>query len=72
MPWVHLTTAPDQTTAESWIELLAGEDCEVRLDPADAVSFLGVSSQACRLLVRAADRDRARAILEDLGLPIGE
>lgn len=69
MEWVHLTTAPDQTTAESWTELFAAEGIEVRRHPGDGVSFLGISAQPCRLLVREHDQARARALLDELGLP---
>jgi len=49
--WVHLATAPDQLTAEMWIELLRGQGIPAMINAQDAVSFLGVSSMACQVLV---------------------
>jgi hypothetical protein len=49
--WVHLATAPDQLTAEMWIELLRGQGIPAMIRPQDAISFLGLSTTACRLLV---------------------
>lgn len=72
LDWVYLTTAPDQVTAEMWAELLSNEGVEARISPEDAVSFLGVSSRPCRLLVSVADLPRAREILRGSGLPPGE
>ena len=61
--WVYLATAPDQTTAEIWIELLKGEGISAMIRPSDAVSFLGVSAVSCRLLTPEENVDRAREIL---------
>ena len=49
--WVHLATAPDQLTAEMWVELLRGQGIPAMINAQDAVSFLGVSSMACQVLV---------------------
>ena len=49
--WVHVATAPDQLTAEMWVELLRGQGIPAMIRPQDAVSFLGLSTTACRLLV---------------------
>jgi len=49
--WVPLATAPDQLTAEMWVELLRGQRIPAMIRPSDAVSFLGVSSMACRVVV---------------------
>jgi hypothetical protein len=49
--WVHLATAPDQLTAEMWVELLRGQGIAAMINARDAVSFLGVSSMACQVLV---------------------
>ncbi len=70
--WVYLTTAPDQVTAEMWAELLRNAGVEARLNPGDAVSFLGVSPRPCRLLVAVRDLTRAREVLSGHGLPAGE
>ena len=63
MKWVHLTTAPDQLTAEMWCDLLRHEGVPAMIKPADAVSFLGVSGTSCRLMVPESRRDEAAAIL---------
>ena len=49
--WAVVRTAPDQLSAEIWRGLLEAEDIPAMLAPGDAVSFLGVSSVPCRLLV---------------------
>lgn len=63
MKWTTLAIAPDQLTAEMWCELLRNEDVPAIVRPSDAVSFLGVSPTACRLLVPEERRDEAAAIL---------
>jgi len=70
MKWVVLATAPDQMIAETWVEMLADEGIEVRLDPGDVTSFLGISSRPCRVLVGEADAERARAILREMDMPV--
>jgi hypothetical protein len=70
MDWVVLTTAPDQTIAETWKEMLADEGVEVRVAPGDVTSFLGISSRPCRLLVSAADAERARTLLGEMEIPL--
>jgi hypothetical protein len=49
--WAHLATAPDQLTAEMWVELLRGQGIAAMIRPQDAVSFLGLSTMACQVLV---------------------
>lgn len=63
--WTTLTTAP-QLLAEVWQRALEDEGIAVRIEPADAVSFLGVSPFPCRLLVRARDYAAAQAALADM------
>jgi hypothetical protein len=46
-----------------WCELLRNEDIPAMVQPSDAVSFLGVSPTACRLLVPVERRDDAAAVL---------
>jgi hypothetical protein len=65
MDWVHLTTAPDQLTAEMWCELLGDEGVPAMIRPSDAVSFLGVSGSACRVMVPEDRRDEAAGILTE-------
>ncbi len=63
MKWTYLATAPDQLTAEMWVELLQGEGIPARLKPEDAASFLGVSAMPCRLLVPEGRAEEAMAVL---------
>ncbi len=49
--WVHVATAPDQLSAEMWVELLQGQGIPAMIRAEDTVSFLGVSGMACRVLV---------------------
>ncbi len=70
MEWVYLTTAPDQIIGETWAELLRAAGIDVTLSPEDVVSFLGVSAQPCRLLVRANDLARGREALLSHGLEV--
>jgi hypothetical protein len=63
MEWRCLTTAPDQLTAEMWQELLKNEGIPAAIEPGDAVSFLGVSSMPCRLMVPEGLLKEAMAIL---------
>jgi hypothetical protein len=61
--WVHLTTAPDQITAEIWVAVLRDAGIAAMIRPSDAVSFLGVSAMGCRVLVAETDATRARETL---------
>lgn len=63
MKWVYLTTAPDQTIAEMWRELLEEEGISAMIRPSDAVSFLGVSPYPCRIMVPEDEGERAKAVL---------
>jgi hypothetical protein len=63
MKWEYLTTAPDQLTAEIWLEILQNEGIPAMLEPSDAVSFLGVSAMPCRLMVPEGLVKEALAIL---------
>jgi hypothetical protein len=62
--WVSLAIAPDQLTAEMWCELLRNEGIPAMVQPSDAVSFLGVSPTACRVLVPEDQREEAAAVLQ--------
>jgi hypothetical protein len=70
--WVHLATAPDQVTAEIWVDILRDAGIAAMIRASDAVSFLGVSSMGCRVLVMEADRDRARETLGEDATDEGE
>ncbi len=61
--WVELTTAPDQLTAEMWVELLRNEGVPAMVKPADAASFLGVSGMNTRVIVPQDRRGEAAALL---------
>ena len=64
MQWVALAIAPDQLMAEMWCELLRNEDIPAMVQPSDAVSFLGVSVTACRVVVPEDRREEAAAVLQ--------
>jgi acyl-CoA synthetase (NDP forming) len=64
--WVVLTTAPEQTTAEMWKDILNQNGVPAMINPRDAVSFLGVSAFPCRIMVPPGDLERAQEILASL------
>jgi hypothetical protein len=64
--WAVLTAAPDQLTAEMWQDILRKQGVKAMVNPADAVSFLGVSAFPCRIMVAPADLKRAKEILASL------
>ena len=64
MNWEVLTTAPDQLIAESWCGLIRSAGIDCKLQPGDAVGFLGVSVFPVRLMVRAADIEIAQSVLD--------
>ncbi len=66
--WVHLVTAPDQITAEMWVDDLRGQGIMAMIRPSDAVSFLGVAAFGCRIQVLEQDETRAREWLEQTGI----
>ncbi len=61
----HLTTAPDQLTAEMWQELLRGEGIPSVIRAGDTASYLGVSNAPCRLMVPQERLAEARRLLEE-------
>jgi len=61
-----LTTAPDQLTAEIWRDILVQEGIPAIVNPADAVSFMGVSTFPCRIMVAPGYRKKAKEILASL------
>jgi len=63
MKWVHVATAPDQLSAEIWVDLLHDEGIPALISPSDAVSFLGISGLSCRVLVPDDRLPEARAVL---------
>jgi len=62
--WEVLTTAPDQLIAESWCGLIRAAGIECRLQPGDAVGFMGVSVFPVRLIVREEDIELAQSVLD--------
>ena len=65
MRWTPILTVPQQI-AEMFQDMLWKEGIVSRLEPADAVSFLGISPSPCRILVRPDQAAAARACLADV------
>ena len=63
--WVHLTTAPDQLTAEMWKGLLDNEGIPAMVRSGDLASYLGVFAGPTRILVDAAAHEEAARFLEE-------
>ena len=64
MNWEVLATAPDQLIAESWCGLIRSAGIDCRLQPGDAVGFMGVSVFPVRIMVRALDVESAQSMLD--------
>ena len=65
MKWVHLTTAPDQLTAEMWCGLLRDEGVGAIIRPGDTMTFYyGVSANPCRIMAQEDELDCARRLLD--------
>jgi len=64
--WILLTTAPDQLTAEIWKDILLQEGVPAMVNAGDTISFMGVSSFPCRIMVASGYRSRAQEILASL------
>jgi hypothetical protein len=62
--WVHVAIAPDQLTAEMWVELLRGQGIPAMINARDAISFLGVSGMACQVLVPRENLAEATQLLQ--------
>jgi hypothetical protein len=62
--WVHVATAPDQLSAEMWVELLRGQGIPAMIRAQDTVSFLGLSGMACRVLVPREHLAEATQVLQ--------
>lgn len=63
MNWVVVATAPDQLSAEIWVGLLEAAGVPAMVNPADAVSFLGVTGAGCRVMVPSERLEAARDLL---------
>jgi hypothetical protein len=70
--WELLTTAPDQLTAEIWTDILIQNGIPAMINPQDAISFMGVSSLPCRIMVAYGYRQKAQEILNSLQPPAEE
>ena len=70
--WTYLEVAPDQMTAEFWIQVLGDENIPAMIHPADAISWLGVSGFGCRVQVREEDLPAAREVIDSLQTPTGD
>jgi hypothetical protein len=68
MEWANVATAPDQITAEMWVEILKDAGIPAMIRPSDTISFLGVSSYACRVQVPVNEVRRALQVLEEIEL----
>ena len=64
MNWEVLTTAPDQIIGESWCGLIRTAGVNCRIQPGDAVGFMGVSVFPVRLMVKAGEVELAQSILD--------
>jgi len=62
--WEVITTAPGQLIGESWCGLIRAAGIDCRLQPSDAVGFMGVSLFPVRLMVRESDVDAAQSVLD--------
>jgi len=63
--WEVVRVAPDQLSAEMWVELLREAGLPAAIRPSDAVSFLGVSGTSCRVMVPASRRREAESLLAE-------
>lgn len=64
MKWVSLS-APDQLTAEMWLDLLGEKGIPATIKAEDATSFLGVSTLPCRVMVPEDKLDEAKEVLKE-------
>jgi len=64
--WAYLVTAPDQIIGEIWVSILRDAGLRAMIRPSDAVSFLGVTAQGCRVQVMEEDLPRAREVLGEV------
>ena len=70
--WLLLATAPDQLTAEIWKDILIQNGIPAMINPQDAISFMGVSSLPCRIMVAYGYRQKAKEVLDSLQQPAEE
>ena len=61
--WAIVRIAPDQLSAEMWVDLLREEGVPASINASDAISILGTSGLSCRVLVPEGRLDEAQSIL---------
>jgi hypothetical protein len=64
MKWEVFATAPDQLIGESWCGLVQAAGIRCKVQPGDAIGFLGVSMFPVRLIALSEDADLALSVLE--------
>ena len=64
MNWKVFATAPDQLIGESWCGLVEAAGIKCKLQPGDAIGFMGVSMFPVRLMARSEDAELALSVLE--------
>lgn len=70
MKYVPVATAPNQVVAEMWRDLLVADGIPATVSAKDVVSFLGISSAPCRVLVAEDQIERARELLAAQDIPV--
>ncbi len=63
--WESVLTTQGQLEAEMYCDILRKEGIPALVQPRDAVSFLGVSSFPCRVMVPKDMLKEAKAVLSD-------
>ena len=63
MGWKVFVTAPDQLIGESWCGLVEAAGINCKIQPGDAIGFMGVSMFPVRLMARSEDVELARSVL---------
>lgn len=64
MGWEVFATAPDQLIGEAWCGLIRSAGLDCKLQPGDAVGFMGVSVYPVRLMTQSEDVGRAKSVLD--------
>jgi len=72
MNWEVLTTAPNQLIAESWCGLIRSAGIDCKLQPGDAIGFMGVSVLPVRIMVRTSHVESAQSVLDSFISAPGE
>ena len=65
MKWTTAATAPNQTQAELWQNLLMEAGIGATVHPGDTFlpTYIGISHKPCRVMVSEDDLDAAREVL---------